>query len=250
MPSFSWNKGPGSGTIVTMYLTITGEVSSVTVTSSDATLHQLVQVQGFQACIPYSQTLQCGPVPLQFLPLTATGFGCPGDSESIVPPAISPSPDDTGLGPNLFCDVLPPGPIDTTPGGGGSVMSPQEKCAAAQKSSALTAARTSYESACGMLRSDQAMVSFYIGAAAAATATLTALVAIAAIPMPIYVSAIIWTLITIVSALAIAFTVLAAQAASRVGSDETILDMAQQAWEAAVAAVKTACCPTADLVCP
>jgi len=239
-----------------MYLTIIGEVSSVTVTSSAATLHQLVQVKGFQACIPYSQTLECGPVPSNFLPLTATGFGCPGDSESIVPSATSPSPDDPSPnGPNIFCDVLSSGTIDTTPGGGGSVTSPQEKCAAAQKSSALSAARSSYESACAMLRSDQALVTVYIGAAAAATATLAALVALAAIPVPWVVSIIIWTLITVASALAIAFSVLAAQTASRVGSDESILDMAQQAWEAAVAAVRTACCPawitinTADLVC-
>jgi len=174
------------------------------------------------------------------------------------PVTTSPSPDDPSPnGPNIFCDVLSSGTIDTTPGGGGSVTSPQEKCAAAQKSSALSAARSSYESACAMLRSDQALVtvSDTCGAAAAATATLAALVALAAIPVPWVVSIIIWTLITVASALAIAFSVLAAQTASRVGSDESILDMAQQAWEAAVAAVRTACCPawitinTADLVC-
>jgi hypothetical protein len=57
-------------------------------------------------------------------------------------------------------------------------------------------------------------------------------------------------------AIALSFSIAAALTASAVAFDESVLDSCQQAWESAVAVVKTACCPawitinTADLVCP
>src|SRR5258708_3733230 len=221
--------------------------------------NQPVPVQGFQPCIT-TQTVVCGPVPLNWLPLSANGFSCvpAGQTPQIVPAATSASPTDPSTnGPNPFCDALTKGGIVfTTPDGGGSVTTPKEKCDAAQNSPALSSARSAYDSACAMLRSDQASQAVYTGLGAAMQGVAGGFTAAAfASGIAWFVALVFAILATIFGALAIVFFVLAGQAANRVGVDESLLDSAQQAWESAVAAVRAACCPacitinTADLVC-
>jgi hypothetical protein len=259
MAAFYWSNGPNQGSSQVMLLTIVGEVGVLQVTSSAQSGNQLVPVQNFQPCIQ-TQTVECGPVPLGFLPLTANGTACvaAGQTPPIVPQATSASPTDPSPnGPNPFCPALTAGGTAfTTPDGGGSATTPKALCDAAQKSSALSVARSSFDSACGTLRSDQANVAAYTVVAANAQALAGGLTAAAlASGVAWYVGLVLGILATIAGAIAIAFMVLAAQAASRVASDESLLDSAQQAWESAVAAVRAACCPawitvnTADLVC-
>jgi hypothetical protein len=259
MAAFFWSLGPASGGEQIMMLTIVGEVGSLQVTSSTG---QQIPVKDFQPCIQTSQTLAIGPVPLLFLPLTANGTGCvaPGQTAPILPQETSSSPTDPGTtSPNPFCDALTKdNTVFTTAGSGGSVTSPKtpkELCDAAQMSPALMAARSSFESACGMLRADQANVTAYTAVAAAAATVCAGFIAAAATtPWPVNLGL---ALVAVVfGIIALIFVLLAATAAIAVGSDESVLDMAQQAWESAVAAVKTACCPawitinTSDLVCP
>jgi len=174
-----------------------------------------------------------------------------------VPSATSPSPTDPfTVGPNPFCDALTKS-VDTIVGSGGSVTSPQGQCAAAQTSPALSAARSSFDSACAKLRRDQANVAAYVGAAAVLGTIAGGFIAAAAtVGTAYWIAEIVLALLALFFAcMAALFSSMAAQAAIDVGSDESLLDMAQQAWESAVAAVKTACCPawitvnTADLVC-
>lgn len=262
MAAFYWSIGPAVGGGQMMALTIVGEVYFLQVTSSAATMNQPLAVPDFKTCIA-SQTLEIGPVPLSFLPLTASGTGCaaPGQTPPTVPAATSPSPTDPNTtGPNPFCDALTHGgTVDTTSGGGGSIMTPQspkELCDAAQNSPALSFARHLFEDACADLRKDQANVAAYAGVAAAAAAVAAAFIA-AAVAVEFWVDQLVFAaLAAIFGGIALAFSILSAQAASQVSGDESFMDKAQMAWESAVAAVRTACCPawititTADLVCP
>lgn len=259
MAAFYWSIGPAQGSAQIMLLTIVGEVTGLQVTSRSDLGNQPVPVQGFQPCIP-TQTVPCGPVPLVWLPLTANAFVCgaAGDTPQIVPTATSPSPTDPNTnGANPFCAALTSGgTVLTTPGGGGSATTPKDMCDAAQNSAALTAARTAFESACGMLRSDQANAAVYVGLAAAFEgAAVTFTIASAATGLAFWVAIAFAILAIIFGGLAILFSALAGEAASRVASDESLLDSAQKAWESAIAAVRNACCPawitinTADLVC-
>jgi hypothetical protein len=123
-------------------------------------------------------------------------------------------------------------------------------------SPALSAARHNFDVACAALRSDQANVAAYAAVAAAAAAVAAAAIG-AAIATPNWIAAIVLAVIAIISgAIAVAFSVLAAASSNNVSFDEGLLDSAQKAWESAVAAVRTACCPawitinTNDLVCP
>lgn len=260
MAAFFWSIGPNNGSLQIMELTIVGEVTDLLVTSSAQSLNQPIAVPDFKPCVP-SQTIQCGPVPLLFLPLSANGFLCggpAGQTPNTVPSATSPSPTDPNTtGSNPFCAALTSGgTVLTTFDGGGSTTTPQEMCVAAQNSAALSAARSSFESACAMLRSDQANVTVYVGAAAATQAAAAAFTAAAfATGLAWFVALGFAIAASITGALAIIFSILAGQAASNVGADESLLDSAQKAWESGVAAVKSACCPawitvnTADLVC-
>jgi len=258
MAGFFWSNGPAQGSAQTMLLTIVGEVGMLQVTSSAQSGNQPIPVQNFQQCIP-TQSVVCGPVPLSFLPLTASGTGCApvGQIPTMVPMATSASPTDPNMtGVNPFCDALTAGGIAfTTPDGGGSATTPKELCDAAQNSSALSEARSAFEFACEMLRSDQANVTAFVGAAAAAAAVCAALIA-AAVVVANWIAQLVLAIAAVVAgAIALIFSMLAAQAASDVSMDEDLLDSAQKAWESAVAAVKKACCPawitvnTADLVC-
>jgi hypothetical protein len=263
MAGFFWTIGPAVGGGQMMSLTIAGEVGFLQVTSSASSGYQVVAVPDFKPCIP-GQTVEIGPVPLSFLPLTANGTGCvpAGQMPPMVPTATSQSPTDPNTtGPNPFCDALTHGgTVDTTSGGGGSIMTPQspkELCDAAQNSAALSAARSSYVSACALLRRDQANLTAYLAVAAAAQGAAAGFTAAAfATGIAWYVALVFAILAIIFGAIAIAFFVLAGQAANDVGFDESLLDSAQKAWESAVAAVRAACCPawitinTADLVCP
>jgi hypothetical protein len=258
MAAFFWTIGPSVGGGQTMLLLVVGDVSILTVTSSAPSGSTPIPFMGFQPCIPGSQSLTIGPVPLSFLPLVASGLGCgaPG-SVSVVPSGTSPSPTDPFTdGPNPFCDALTKS-VDTIVGSGGSVTSPQGQCAAAQMSPALSAARSSFDSACAMLRRDQANVTAYTGIAAVLGAIAVGFVAAAAtVGTANWIAEIVLALLALFfGCMAALFSYMAAQAAINVGSDESLLDSAQRAWESAVAAVKTACCPawitvnTADLVC-
>jgi hypothetical protein len=257
MAAFFWSNGPAMGSQQTMLLTIVGEVDKLQVISSGGGLYQPVPVQNFVRCIP-TQTIVCGPVPLVFLPLTASGTGCvpAGQTVTLVPTATSASPTDPfTTGPNPFCDALTAGGIAfVTPEGGGFGTTPQERCDAAQKSPALGAARSAFDSACAHLRSDQSNVTAYVGAAAAAATIGGGLVA-AAVMVPYPANVVLAVLAVIAFAVAIIFSILAVNAIHDVGVDEGLLEAAQRAWESAVAAVRAACCPawitinTADLVC-
>ncbi|MBZ5625230.1 MAG: hypothetical protein LAQ69_41990 [Acidobacteriia bacterium] len=263
MAAFYWSIGQVVGGSQTMILTIVGEVIDLQVTSRPELGNQPVPFQGFQACIP-TQNVTCGPVPLTWLPLTANGYLCAGAGQTTssmlpVPSATSQSPTDPNPnGPSPFCDAQTHGGIFyTTPTGGGSATNPPDPCDAAQKSPALSAARSYYEYACGLLRSDQANVTVYTGIAAAAQAAAIGFTAAAAASGILwYVAAVFAVIAMIFGAIALLFSLLAAQASIDLGLDETRLDLAQKAWESAIAAVRTACCPalitisTADLVCP
>ena len=260
MAAFFWSIGPSNGSLQIMELTIVGEVTNLLVTSSAQSLNQPIAVPDFKPCIP-TQTVACGPVPLSFLPLTANAFLCgalEGQPPNTVPSATSQSPTDPiPVGSNPFCPALTSGgTVTTTFGGGGSTMTPQEMCAAAQNSAALSTARSAFVSACAMLRMDQANVTADAGAAAALQAAAGAAAAASAIASLAWFVALAFGIVaTILGGLAIVFSILAGEAAKHVGIDESLMDSAQQAWESAVAAVRTACCPgwitinTADLVC-
>lgn len=259
MAGFYWNIGQAVGSEQTMMLTIVGEVINLHVTSSPELANLPVQVTGFTPCVPM-QTVVCGPVPLDWLPLSASGYACgpDGQPQQMVPTATSASPTDPHTdGSNPFCDALTHGGVIlTTQDGGGSAMTPKEKCDAAQHSPALSAARSAFDSACGTLRSDQSNVAVYTGLAAAMQAAAVAFtVAAVTTSAAWYVALVLGILATIFGALAITFAVLAGEAANRVAADEVLLDSAQQAWQSAIAAVRAACCSawitinTNDLVC-
>ena len=269
MATFYWNNGPSSGSLITMHLTIVGEVSVLHVTSSPATMGgaQPVPVTDFHKCVPF-QTVECGPVPVQFLPLTANGLGCDGGSQLPVPSATSASPlDPTGPGP--FCDALTAGGTFTytQPGGtaqpGGAPAgapsggdTPMAACDAAQHSSQLDLARNLFYSACQLLRFDQASVSAYSAAAGVAAALAGGLVAAAAASGNIYTLIAFAIAAAVAAAVALIFLALALAAAANVSRDQQILASAQTAWRNAIASVRRACCPawivisTDDLVCP
>jgi hypothetical protein len=269
MAAFYWSNGPSSGGAVTMYLTIVGEVRDLDVRSSPSTMAASVPVTGFQQCIP-SQTVTCGPVPLQFLPLSANARGCGAPQIEPVPTAVSASPGDP-TGPGPFCDALTAGGMytyttpggSTQPGGGGgptggpgaAPASPREACDAAQNSALLDLARARFNYACLWLRADQANFTAYTAGATAAWGVAGGLAAAAAsTPWP--ANLVLAILAVIAAAIALALTLLAAFAASAVSQDLQRLMDAQTIWRNAIAAVRRACCPawiviqTDDLVCP
>ena|ERR1700722_157930 len=258
MASFYWSIGPVVGSAQVMVLTIAGEVGRVAVTSSADSGGISIAPTGFQPCIGY-QTLQIGPVPLSFLPLIAAGTDCPADGGTpiAVPSATSQSPTDSmTTGMNPFCAALTGGGIVlTTVDGGGTTDTPQDKCAAAQNSADLASARSAFESACSALRSDQALVTAYAAVTAVAAALAAAFFAAAIVAVWPFnvVLALAFAACLAVALIFLAYTI---AATSDVGADEALLDGAQRAWEAGVAAVKNACCAawitvnTADLVCP
>ncbi len=268
MAAFYWNTGPSQGSgLVLMELTIVGEIKDLHVTSSPATMSAPVTVTGFQECIP-SQTVECGPVPGQFLPLTARGLACPGSIEP-VQPSISPSPlDPGGIGP--WCHLLADaGPITLTQPGGtgmtgggpagmptGGATTPMDACAAAQNSSLLDLAHSRFDTACQWLRSDQANAAALGVAAGVAGGIAAALIGAAAAAGFWVAQLILIALAAIAAAVALALTILAIDAAANIGRDQRMLADAQTIWRNAIAAVKSACCPdwivinTDDLVCP
>jgi hypothetical protein len=267
MAAFYWNTGQSTNSgLVFMELTIVGEIKDLQVTSSPATMSAPVTVTGFQECIP-SQIVECGPVPTQFLPLTARGLPCPGSIEP-VQPSVSPSPlDPGGIGP--WCHLLADaGPITLTqPGGTGMTgggpagmptggATPMDACAAAQNSSLLDLAHSRFDTACQWLRSDQANAAAY-GVAAGAAAAVCAALIVAAVEAGFWVAQLILAVLAaIAGAVALAFTILAADAAANIGRDQRMLADAQAIWRDAIASVRSACCPdwivinTDDLVCP
>jgi len=262
MATFYWSNGQAQGGVQTMLLTIVGEVKDLWVTStpSPGTSVQRVPVQGFQECIPM-QTVTCGPVPVSFLPLVASGTGCPAPGQATgfyLPTAVSASPNDP-IGPGPFCDALTAGGIAyTTPGGGGGGPPPQtvhEKCDAAQNSAQLQAVRDWFTYWCSALRTDQSAVSAYVGAAATAAAIGAGFLA-AAIAAGWPAVVVFAILASVCFALALVFSILAALAGVDVGIDESGLASAQQSWQQLIAAVRKSCCPawitisTNDLVCP
>jgi hypothetical protein len=269
MAAFYWSNGPASGGAVTMHLTVVGEVSNLDVRSSPATMGQPVPVSGFQQCIP-TQTVDCGPVPLQFLPLTANGFGCGASELAPVPVATSPSPNDS-TGPGPYCDVLTAGGTFTyttqpggtaQPGGGspgspfGAGTTPRDACDAAQNSYVLDLARSRFNYACQLLRSDQANVGAYSAAAATAATIAGGFIAAAALVSFWVAQLILAALAAVAAAVAIIFTALAFAAAADVSRDQQWLAAAQTLWGNAIASVRRACCPawiviqTDDLSCP
>lgn len=267
MASFYWSNGPGSGGAITMHLTIVGEVSNLDVRSSPATMAQPVPVSGFQQCIP-TQTVDCGPVPLSFLPLSAQGFGCGASQLAPVPVATSPSPNDP-TGPSPYCDILtaggdftyttqtggtaqPGGGTPWTPFGG---TTPREACDAAQNSSALALARSRFDYACQLKRSDQANSTAYFAAAGVMAAIAGGFIAAAAIVEFWVAQLILAALAAIAAAVALILTALALAAAADANRDQQMMDAAQTLWRNTVASVKRACCPdwilisTDDLTC-
>jgi hypothetical protein len=269
MAAFYWSTGPGSGGAITMHLTIVGEVSNLDVRSSAATMAQQVPVTGFQQCIP-TQTVDCGPVPLNFLPLTAKGFGCGVSVMTQVPVAISPSPNDP-TGPGPYCDILTAGgdfTYTTQPGGTGQPgpgspgspfgvgATPRDACNAAQNSSVLDLARSRFDYACQLSRSDQANSTAYFAAAGVMAAIAGGFIAAAAIATFWVVQLILAVLAAIAAAVALILTALALAAAADVSRDQQWMAAAQTLWRNAVASVKRACCPdwiiisTDDLTCP
>jgi hypothetical protein len=120
----------------------------------------------------------------------------------------------------------------------------------------LDSARANFDMWCAQLRTDNLKVSVY-AASAGAAAGLAGIFGAAAFASGNWVTGVILGAIaTVLTAVAIAFLVLANQAASSAGLDLTFLNQAQQSWRNAIAAVKRACCPawividTNDLVCP
>ncbi|MGA8925732.1 MAG: hypothetical protein WB462_05875 [Solirubrobacterales bacterium] len=276
MATFFWNRGPDDGTLVTMYLTIAGEVSTLDVRSRPIMMMTVpVPTPDFQQCIPL-QTVACGPVPLDFLPLTATGRGCDGGAQvEPVPSATSPSPLDPG-GPGPWCDILTAGGTytytTTQPGGtaqpgglagalglsgllgDGGPTTPRAACDAAQNSSLLTGARNQFEYFCLLLRSDEAMSTAFFAAAGTAAAIAGVIAGVAsAAPYPANV--ILALVAATFAAAALILTLLAFQFVANASRDRQMMALAQTAWRNAVAAVKLACCPdwitigTDDLVC-
>src|SRR5436190_18345745 len=267
MAAFYWSNGPASGGAITMHLTIVGEVMTLDVRSSAQTMGQQVPVSGFQQCVP-TQTVDCGPIPLSFLPLSAHGFGCGVSAMAPVPVAISPSPNDP-TGPAPYCDVLTAGGDFTYTTAGGTTQSggsspwtpfggttPREACDAAQNSSALALARSRFDYACQLMRSDQANSTAYFAAAGVMAAIAGGFIAAAAIASFWVVQLILAALAAIAAAVALILTALAVAAAADVSRDQQWMADAQTLWRTTVASVKRACCPawilisTDDLVCP
>ena len=111
-------------------------------------------------------------------------------------------------------------------------------------------------SACARLPTDQANVTVYTAVATVAAGIAGVLIALAIAADFWVAQLVLGFLAALFAAVAEAFFMLAADAAWWVGFDESLLDSAQRAWQSAVAAVRTACCPawitmnTDDLVCP
>jgi hypothetical protein len=247
MSDFFWSRGPeAGGSSITMILTVVPNTQSVQVTSR---MGIALPVPGFSPCLATSQSLAVGPVPGDFLPMTAHGLSCPqGATPSrMLMPADSPAPTDApGVGP--FCSVL-----NSTP--------PTLTCLSAQRSGVLDAARSSFNTACVASRADAANQASYSSASSDAAAIAGALIggAVAALAVPVYgegVAALLVFLAVFFALLTIWFAALAAQAAASAGEDESRMLAAQNAFQQALNRIRTVCCPDwiyvneNDLTCP
>ena len=261
MANFYWNIGSSQGQLVTMDLTIIGEVRDLIVTGTGTVPTMPVTLPiplTFQPCIQY-EVVEFGPLSPSLLPLTARGTDCA--LGSIVQSPLSPSPGDLG-GPGPFCEVLPPVPpigfttVGGGGGGGGAPPTPQDKCFAAQHSPLLDSARNLFTTACGMYRTDQALAALYGGLAFAAWQVAAGLASGAAAAGITWVGLGFAIAASVVTCIAAVFAALAGHAVANFSADLGLMDLAQTLWHNAIASVKMACCPawisisTADLTCP